>query len=65
MKVDTDDLVDHEMIAKRAGVKTQAVSNWSNRLGDFPTPVWSNKKKKLYLWWQVEAWLRHTGRITQ
>lgn len=62
MIVDTDDLVDVQTIAKRAGVSPAAVSNWTTRHELFPDPVWTNGKWSLWLWWQVRAWLEHTGR---
>ena len=64
MRVETDDLYDVARIAERLGIGQSTVSNWANRHDDYPVPVIDlGPRRKMWLWWQVEAWHRHhTGR---
>jgi hypothetical protein len=49
-------------IARIAGVKPAAVSNWRRRHGDFPKPVNGTDRSPLFNLAQVESWLRSQGR---
>lgn len=52
-----DVLVSRAGIAGRAGVRLAAVSNWTRRHADFPTPVDSVEGRELFAADQVAAWL--------
>ncbi len=62
MRVDVDDLVTPSEIAERAGVTAAAVSNWSARDVTFPSPVKDTSRCRIWLWSEVQLWLRVTGR---
>lgn len=64
----TEDLVDIETIADRAGVSSAAVSHWTSGArggGGFPTPVIERKRGSLWSWSQVSHWLqdRRLGKV--
>lgn len=50
-------------IADIAGVTTAAVTNWTKRYDDFPSPEADIKAGKFYDKDKVEAWLRKKGKI--
>lgn len=52
-------------IARIAGVRPSAVSNWRRRHDDFPRPVSGTDKSPRFDLGQVEAWLRHQGRTAE
>lgn len=58
-----DVLVGAHEIAERAGVTFSAVVKWQSRHEDFPKPVRTLTMGKMWLWPEVEAWLRKRGRI--
>lgn len=64
--VRVSDLVSPEQIAERTGVGVNAVVNWAGRPTKrgpaFPDPVRDVPRSRLWLWPQVEVWLRETGR---
>lgn len=63
-KVDLDDLVTSQQIATRLGLAyVQTVHNWIHRYPDFPGPVWTEGRFKLWLWPEVARWARETGRL--
>lgn len=63
-KVDLDDLVDAAEIARRFGVqRPQVVHDWRRRHPDFPEPVYRTVKIRLWLWPEVAAWGRESGRL--
>ena len=63
-KVDLDDLVDTSEIARRLGVgRPQVVHDWRRRHADFPQPVLRIANVHLWLWPEVAAWARTTGRL--
>lgn len=49
-------------IARIAGVKPTAVSNWRRRHDDFPQPVGGTDRSPRFLLAEVEAWLARHGR---
>jgi hypothetical protein len=49
-------------IARLAGVRRAAVSNWRRRHGDFPRPVGGTASSPLFSLPEVQAWLRGRGR---
>ena len=51
-------------IAMRAGVQKPAVQNWRNRYPDFPEALEELVTGPVWLWTEVEAWLKATGRRT-
>jgi hypothetical protein len=57
--VDVDDLCTVGDIARMAGVRNTAVSNWITRHDDFPQPlrVWGAGHFKVYSWQEVREWL--------
>ncbi len=63
-RVDVDDLVTAVQIAERLGLAyAETVYNWINRYPDFPSPVWTDGRSRLWLWPEVAAWARATGRL--
>jgi hypothetical protein len=62
-KVDLDDLVDASAVAERMGVHRQLVHDWQRRYADFPAPVLKLPKATIWLWPEVQAWARKTGRL--
>ncbi|MEO3785482.1 hypothetical protein ABGB12_19290 [Actinocorallia sp. B10E7] len=57
----TEDLVDLEGIAERAGVGAAAVSHWTSGArggGGFPPPVIERRRGSLWSWSQVSRWLQ-------
>lgn len=63
-KVDLDDLVDAVEIARRLSVKRpQVVHDWRRRHDDFPLPVLHIANVHIWLWPDVQAWAKATGRL--
>ena len=63
-RVDLDDLVGAAEIAARLGVaRTQVVHVWRKRHADFPEPVTVLSQTLVWLWPEVEAWAKRTGRL--
>ena len=52
-------------IARIAGVRPSAVSNWRRRHEDFPKPVGGTDKSPRFDLGDVEGWLRRQGRTTE
>jgi predicted DNA-binding transcriptional regulator AlpA len=57
-QVDWSQLVMQKGIAEMYGVRQNTVSNWTDRHADFPKPVMSVGRVKLYVRSEVEAWVR-------
>jgi hypothetical protein len=51
-------------IAQRAGVQKPVVSMWRTRHKDFPEVVSNLHAGPVWLWPEVEKWLRESGRRT-
>lgn len=63
-KIDVDDLVGTIEIAELLDVAHHnSVNNWRRRYPDFPAPVIERRNIALWLWPEVEAWARATGRL--
>jgi hypothetical protein len=63
-KVDVDDLVSAHEIADRLHVgRPSVVHDWRYRALEFPAPVTVLGSVLVWLWPDVEAWARETGRI--
>jgi hypothetical protein len=52
-------------IARIAGVRASAVSNWRRRHDDFPSPVGGTDKSPRFNLAEVETWLRDQGKTTE
>lgn len=52
-------------IARLAGVGRAAVSNWRRRHADFPKPVGGTETSPSFALVEVEAWLRHQGKLAE
>ncbi|MDL5202019.1 N-6 DNA methylase [Streptomyces sp. ALI-76-A] len=52
-------------IARLAGVGRAAVSNWRRRHTDFPKPVGGTETSPAFALAEVEAWLRHQGKLAE
>ena len=52
-------------IARIAGVRPSAVSNWRRRHGDFPDPVAGTEKNPRFRLADVEEWLRAQGKAPE
>jgi len=62
-KVYVDDLVGAVEVADRLGLShTANVHSWRRRHADFPQPVAIVSGTYLWLWPEVERWVRATGR---
>ena len=62
-KVDVEDLITAPMIAERLGVvDARVVHTWARRHNDFPRPVLESERIHVWLWSDVERWLRSSGR---
>jgi predicted DNA-binding transcriptional regulator AlpA len=62
--VDVDDLVDATEIARRFGVARQSViHDWRRRHGDFPKPVYTSTRTRVWVWADVHAWGVETKRL--
>lgn len=53
----TDEYLNFQEIARRAGVTPAAVTNWRIRHDDFPRPIKEIGKTKLFSARQINAWL--------
>jgi len=63
--VDLNDLVTAKDIAAHLGFAgPQVVHNWVKREVGFPEPVFVVGLIRLWLWSEVEPWLKETGKIT-
>ena len=63
-KVDLDELVGTVEIAARLGVKRpQVVHDWRRRYPEFPQPVRRFGQYDVWLWPEVAAWAKQTGRL--
>ena len=63
-KVDLDDLVGTAEIAERLGLsQSEGVHAWRRRYPEFPQPVATVSHVLVWLWPDVEAWARRTGRL--
>lgn len=51
-------------IAMRAGVQKPAVQNWRTRYPEFPKPLAELVVGPVWLWEDVEVWLKATRRRT-
>lgn len=63
--VDADDLVDAVAIAERLGLShSQNVHKLRERHDDFPAPVATLGRIRIWLWSDVELWARQSGRLS-
>jgi hypothetical protein len=63
-RVDVDQLVGAKEIAARLQVRGKsAVHDWRRRHDDFPIPIAQVSGVHIWLWPEVEAWARKTGRL--
>lgn len=61
--VDPGDLVGAREIADRLGIAgNSVVYDWMRRYDDFPRPVARLSAGNIWLWSEVAAWARRTGR---
>jgi predicted DNA-binding transcriptional regulator AlpA len=59
-----EDLVGAGEIVDRLGIaSTSLVHDWMRRYDDFPEPIARLKGGSIWLWSEVEAWARRTGRV--
>lgn len=64
--VAVENLIDAQGIADRLGLShRQNVDNFRRRHPDFPEPLGMWGRTRLWDWTEVEAWARHTGRLTK
>lgn len=62
--IDPSDLVNSAQVAERLGIPHhQTVLNWAKRHEDFPKPVWERGRLAIWLWSEVRAWAKATGRL--
>lgn len=61
--VESSDLIGMNDIARRSGVGPSAVCNWSTRHEGFPEAVAIVGGRPVFLWSEVEGWLKETGRL--
>jgi len=63
-KVDLDDLVDSIGIAERLGFShTTSVQMLRRRHPDFPEPLITFGRVRVWSWTEVESWAKKTGRL--
>ena len=62
-RVDAGQLVGATEIGQRLGVRRQLVNEWRRRYPDFPDPVVRLTGVNVWVWPDVEDWLRRTGRL--
>jgi len=63
-QIDPRDLVSAADIADRLELShANVVHSWRRRHPEFPEPIVVREGMLLWLWPQVEAWLRETGRL--
>lgn len=63
-QVDADDLVGAGEIADRLGLAhVPSVHNLVRRHADFPKPVALVGQNRIWVWSDVEAWAKATGRL--
>jgi hypothetical protein len=63
-KVDVDQLVGAEEIAERLGLTSvRRVHELRARNPEFPQPIKQLRRTMLFLWRDVEAWAKRTGRL--
>jgi hypothetical protein len=64
-KVNVNDLVGAAEIAERiGGTKPRTVHQWHRRYSDFPEPVAKLQQALVWVWPDVEAWAKRTGRLS-
>lgn len=62
--VDPRDLVGAREIADRLGVSSNSiVYDWMRRYDDFPRPLVRLSAGNIWLWSEVAAWAKRTGRM--
>jgi hypothetical protein len=63
-RIDPEDLCTAADLAARLGIRhRQTITAWQFRYPDFPAPVFKRPGVVLWLWPDVEAWARRTGRL--
>lgn len=63
-KVDADDLVSAvEIAAKLGSTRPQLVYDWRRRYEDFPEPIAQLGRVHVWVWSDVRAWAKRTGRL--
>lgn len=63
-RVDVDHLVGSVEIASRLGVaRPQVIHDWIRRHPEFPRPVATLARVRIWAWPDVERWARRTGRL--
>ena len=63
-KVDLDDLVDAIVIAERLGhAQTNSIHHLRRRHPDFPQPLITFGRVRVWSWTEVESWAQATGRL--
>ena len=62
-RVDVDLLVTAGDIASRVGVETQTVHMWAARHPGFPASLRLIGRYQVWLWPEVERWLKATDRL--
>jgi len=63
-KIDVDELVGTAEIAQRLGARNpELVHDWRRRHPDFPQPVARLKIGFVWVWLDIEAWAKRTGRL--
>lgn len=58
-----DQLVGTREIGERLDVSYRVVHGWSRRYPEFPKPVAKVSGVSVWVWKDVEAWARATGRL--
>lgn len=62
--MDPKDLVGAREIADRLGIRSASVvHDWRRRHPEFPAPVARLGAGNIWLWSEVAAWARRTGRL--
>jgi len=63
-RIDSDQLVGAAEIASRLGLTLpQTVHSWRRRYPEFPVPVAVLNMGLVWVWPDVEAWAKKTGRL--
>lgn len=57
-----EDLVGLKEIGERLHVSNRAVSNWRDRMADFPKPFATFAMGSVWLWDDIDAWATRTNR---
>jgi predicted DNA-binding transcriptional regulator AlpA len=62
--VKVENLIEAQGIADRLGLaQRQTIDSWMRRHPDFPRPLGTWGRTRLWDWSEVEAWARRTGRL--